>query len=1094
MIALRSSHGQVTVSSLPAASGSDADRIDLKIRRVRVEGTDNGMRDLLGYDSAARNAVSAVGHLRFECDEDALLRAAPHSTVKIPAWPDLEDRRPAGVQRWCAWLHEVWAIPAVADAVRHASPDLSHDLDHLDPATILVPHAVRMVLRLGAYVLRLTSRPTPFGLFAGVAPASFSPAVTARWGANHRAVARAGGAWIADVVAQLEAVPEIRHRLAMVTNNTVMVRGGRIVVPWRPRDLDSTSTGIDEVSLLFTPEVRAVTVLAKSPVSYRDLVAKVRAGFSIDGPAAHALLDQLIECRVLLSSLQPPSTAIDALGYIVAELERSDAASEAVAASTIAALREVRQLMGKHNRLPAVLSAALRKVLVRRMSELSAADRALAVDVRLDCDVVLPRKVARETEAAAAVLTRVSPHPYGPGAWRDYHRRFLSRYGQHALVPVLDLLDPDVGLGYPQGYLGTGPVPVPPLSARDGRLLSLVELAALDGWDEIVLDEQLIRELTTGDAEEMRAPAHLEMAFEVRAASQTALSEGEFEIVVGSVTRGFGTMSGGRFAALLDPSGRDGVPAALGNLPTSELDALPVQLAFPALAPSATHITRTPQLLPALISVGEHRAPGPGVISLDDLVVGADDDRLFLMSHSYGQRLEAAAFHPLQLEFHTPTLVRFLSEIARGRAAVVTGFDWGAAAGLPFLPRVRYRRTVLSPARWLLDHTGLPDRAASTQEWNDALAALRARLRIPALVLLTYFDQRLRLDLDQSGHRAVLRSHLERPHVGPITLIEAAGPEVYGWLNGHPHEVVALLRAVQPADPWPIGSHLPEAAPVLPGTAQMPGDSSWLSIRLPARRQRQHDFVAHYLPELLAEFSNDGQDPLWWFAPQEDHLRLHLELAEADKFAKAVHRVSSLAQRLAVQRVVRGEDIEIVAYCPDTQWGTGALLRVAEEVFASDSRAVLEQVRHPAGLDPRVLSAANLIAISVAFTGSIPGGMRWLADRPVSAPASGTLPRPVQKEAVRVADPQGQFEVLRSIPGGAALTAGWPARREALTAYRASLIEHPHVDPDQVLDRLLHEHILRVDGSSSDSERTVRRLARSVALAHLARSPHQRQR
>jgi thiopeptide-type bacteriocin biosynthesis protein len=1093
VIALQSFPGEDARPGAPTRIGAHRS-LDLEIRRTRMEGTDNGLRDLLGYGGTSPKADFPAGRLRYECADDALLRAAPHSTAEIPPWPDLEDRSPEGVRRWCAWLHEVWAIPAVVDAVRHASPDLSRDLDRLDPGAVTVQQAVRMVLRLGAYALRLTSRPTPFGLFAGVAPASFSPAVTARWGTGHRAVARASGRWIAEIIAQLEAVPEVRHRLALVANNTLVRRGERLVVPWLPRQLDATSTGLDEVSLLGLPEVRAVTRLAASPVAYSDLAAKVCAEFSLDAPAAFALLDQLVECRALISSLQPPSTEVDALGHVLAELERLNAASGEVTAPIVAALHEIHRVMREHNRRPAALSFPLRRVLAGQMAALSGAARALAVDLRLDCDVVLPRKIARETEAAAAVLTRISPEPYGPGAWRDYHQRFLGRYGQDTLVPVVDLLDPDVGLGYPKGYLGTGPEPVPTPTARDARLLSLAQMAALEGRDDIVLDEPLIRELTTGDAEHMRAPAHLEIAFEVRSHDQKALADGEFEIVLGSVTRGLGTMSGGRFAALLDPSGREGVPAALGNLPSPDLDAMPAQLAFPALAPTSTHITRTPRLLPALISVGEHRAPGPGVIPLDDLVVGADDNRLFLMCLSRRQRLEAATFHPLQVEFHTPMMVRFLSEIGRGRAAVVTGFDWGAAATLPFLPRIRYRRTVLSPARWLLDHTGLPDKAASTPEWDKALASLRTRLRIPALVLLTYFDQRLRLDLDQPGHRALLRSHLERPHVGAITLVETVGPHAYGWLDGHPHEVVALLGATPPARSWPTRSRPREAAPVRPGRAHMPGNSAWLSIRLPARLQRQHEIVAHHLPELLAEFRDGDQDPLWWFTTGDDHLRWHLQLADTDEFAVAAQRVSTLAQRLSVQRVTRGEDIEILAYRPDTQWGGGELLRAAEAVFASDSRAIIQQIRHPTSLDPRVLGAAHLLAISTAFAGSVTEGMRWLADHPAPAPASGPVPRSVQREAVQVIAPEGQFETLRSLPGGASLTASWPTRHEALAAYRARLAEHPDADPDKVLDRLLHEHVLRAVGSNPDKERAVRRLARAVALARLARSPRQQQR
>ena len=55
--------------------------------------------------------------------------------------------------------------------------------------------------------------------------------------------------------------------------------------------------------------------------------------------------------------------------------------------------------------------------------------RTLATDQRVDCTLVLPEQVAREAEMTATMLLRLTPYPAGPAAWRDYHSRFLDRYG-----------------------------------------------------------------------------------------------------------------------------------------------------------------------------------------------------------------------------------------------------------------------------------------------------------------------------------------------------------------------------------------------------------------------------------------------------------------------------------------------------------------------------------------------------------------------------------------------------------------------------------------------------------------------------------------
>src|SRR5262249_32202012 len=123
-----------------------------------------------------------------------------------------------------------------------------------------------------------------------------------------------------------------------------------------------------------------------------------------------------------------------------------------------------------------------------------------------------PAAVAREAEAAAAALTRLTPHPSGSPAFRDYHTRFLDRYGVGALVPVAACVNADTGLGYPAGYRDTHlETPARPLSGRDARLFALAQQAALDGSGEIVLDDRAIAELAGGHPADPTAPPLLDV-------------------------------------------------------------------------------------------------------------------------------------------------------------------------------------------------------------------------------------------------------------------------------------------------------------------------------------------------------------------------------------------------------------------------------------------------------------------------------------------------------------------------------------------------------------------------------------------------------
>src|SRR5258708_37938950 len=116
------------------------------------------------------------------------------------------------------------------------------------------------------------------------------------------------------------------------------------------------------------------------------------------------------------------------------------------------------------------------------------ADAPIMVGLRMDAEVVLPRAVGREPEAAAAALARLTPYPSGMPIWQDYHTAFLERYGIGAFVPALELVNADTGLGFPATYRGSvRAVPSEALSRRDEQLLALAHTAAISDADEGVL-------------------------------------------------------------------------------------------------------------------------------------------------------------------------------------------------------------------------------------------------------------------------------------------------------------------------------------------------------------------------------------------------------------------------------------------------------------------------------------------------------------------------------------------------------------------------------------------------------------------------------
>src|SRR5207247_9863396 len=92
------------------------------------------------------------------------------------------------------------------------------------------------------YVLRALGRPTPFGLFAGVAPVIVGRTAGVRRGVAHRPVTRVDTQWLADVIDRLEACPALLERVDVVFSDLGVPRGSRLEAPCGPGRVRIRST------------------------------------------------------------------------------------------------------------------------------------------------------------------------------------------------------------------------------------------------------------------------------------------------------------------------------------------------------------------------------------------------------------------------------------------------------------------------------------------------------------------------------------------------------------------------------------------------------------------------------------------------------------------------------------------------------------------------------------------------------------------------------------------------------------------------------------------------------------------------------------
>ena len=984
-----------------------------------------------------------------------LLRAAARSLDSAyVSWPD-----PADSEELRTWLVKAWKDPLLREAVACASPSLALRADRItaDP-DVAARRVLSAAVALARYLLRAAGRPTPFGLFAGVAGARFGGSASVRFGEAHRAAARCDAGWLLSVIERCEAYAPLADRLTVVFSSLAVLHAGK----WE------VAAGPDRQMIRDTPAVRAVRDASQAPVRISVLADQLSSAFPGSGDRGARMVAELVQLGFLVTSLRPAMTTTDALGHVTRELRAAGADEMPEVAGLLEQLEALHHDLARHNAAEPERQAAMRERLTTAVTEISAEGRTpLCLDLRLDAEVTLPESVGQEMAAAASALIRLSPNPAGSPVWEDYHRRFTERFGTGTLVPLLDVLNPGIGLGYPAGY----PTSILPLPAeRDaGRHARLAQL--ITGESEVRLTDELIGTMTGTLFDPQHVPAHVEIAARVHAASTADVDDGRYTLHI-SPARAAGTLTS-RFSALAAGTGLDHI---YRDVPAVYDGARLVQLSVPPLFIRGQNVGRIPAYLPGILSLGEHPGSASKPLGPDDLAITATLRGLHLVHRETGQVIEPQVFHPLDLEKQLPVLGRFLAHLPRAFVADYLAFDWGPFRQLPHLPAVRYRRSILSPEQWQLTAGALPPAHSGLAECHRCLAAWRERTGCPGTVQLHNGDQTLRLDLDEPLHALCLREHLDDDEAAIMT--QAPRPEDYGWIGGHAHEIaLPLTRRGAPAS-----AEMPErlVSVLGAGHGQLPlaTQSAWLSAKLFTAPDAMDEIIGGHLPALIAAL---GTDEVWFIRYRNREETDHLRLRIAAGHDQAEHRAAALAAWASDLRVRRlCARCILDTYYPEVgRYGEGECMRAAEAVFVADSAVAIAQVQQPPRIDPVALTALGMLDIAAAFSGGLEQGAQWLAGR--------RLPpgKPADRAAARTATTlarNGELSSFGTLP--ADLAPSWRQRAEALSVYRKTM--DADTSTTHILESLLHIHHNRYRGIDRDGEGTCLRLARQAALARRA--------
>jgi len=853
----------------------------------------------------------------------ASLRPSGFFVMRAPLLPLEElDRLRADPTYWSSLA----ARPEVREALHLASPGLMRRLAAGSPDD-------RVIASVTAYLVRMCTRATPFGLFAGCATGVVGDetALVVDGPEGTTRHSRPDTEVLASLVERLLADSSTRQAMVVEPNSSRYHAAGAMrLIESRLRDGRRTHhlVVVEDDSPL-----RCALDAAAGGCAVERVADAVRAHAGVEADEARDYVDALVEAHVLTAVAEPAVTGPEPLAHVQSSLSGPGLAATTEALGQVA--DELARLDAGGLGNPPEAYDALAATLLDLAGDGDGDDgRLVQVDLhRAGSGLTLGPDTIRLLAEAVELLHRLTPAGEDAALSR-FKAEFGARYDDRE-VALMEALDEEMGIGFDRSShpaadespllagldLGGGSSNYV-FTARDGELLDLLMRARESGSGKLELDAKTIARL----AEPQPAPLP-----DTLSVSATLLDDG---IEIQGVQGPSGAELLGRFCHG-DPRLHDAVRA---HLRAEEAHAPGVVFAELVHLPEGRigNVLARPVLRDyELVLLGRSGAPADRQLRVDELTVRLDGGRLVL----YSPRLRVEV-RPRLTTAHNPAwrgfgVYRFLAALQYDGVAGGLAWDWGVLSRVPTLPRVTAGRLVLARARWLLSAAEVA--AVTGPDAAGGWAALTRDRGLPGELLIADGDNRLYVDTTSaaliSTAAKVLRGRSGAVVEEVLTTGVATGPQ-----GRFAHElIVPFIRRGDPAPaprPW--------RAPRVRRTFA-PG-SEWLYLKVYTGTASADRILTEAVGPVIGELRKTGVVDHWFFlryGDPEHHLRLRLH---GEPGALRDHALPALTDALAPYLA----DGTIWGVALDTyhreieRYGGDAGIELAERIHAADSDAVLD--------------------------------------------------------------------------------------------------------------------------------------------------------
>jgi hypothetical protein len=592
-------------------------------------------------------------------------------------------------------------IPIISEAIFLASPELYRQIGlWLNDEIKDKVKIERLQYSLLKYLIRMSTRCTPFGLFAGCAVGQFGDKTSITLGShlNNKIVTRLDMQFLVSLSQHLENQSGIKEVLKWHPNSSVYEIGDYyryIEYSYIEGKREHTIEAIKQ-----TPFIKKVLKEALTGKTI-SAIAKVIATAEISNEDATGFINRLIKNKLLVSELEPALTGDDFFKQICSVIERTS-----VEFSKLSVLRQIEGMLNSTYEVSGNNVEKFNELFIHAKSLFPEVNKKHLIQTDLFTSLTrntIDVKWVNNIKKSLGLLNRLNFYQENINI-SSFKTSFLERY-ENQEIPLTEVLDTEMGIGY-LNRVNTGNHSF----IEDFNIPSKKAKNSSFSWS--IVDEILNRKLQESQRNDHTTVNLLDSDFTKLNENWDDLTD-TFAVMVELLV-----VKGKEFIFLNSAHGPTGAKllarfchgsAELTNLVTKIVEKEEENNANKILA----EIIHLPEDRVGNViqrpAIRNYEIPYLGKSSMDvnfqipisDLLVSVSNGRIILKSKKHNKEVVPYLTNAHNFSFNSTPIYQFLCEIGSQDKRSGLKFSWGALENIyEYLPRVTYKGAILSKARW----------------------------------------------------------------------------------------------------------------------------------------------------------------------------------------------------------------------------------------------------------------------------------------------------------------------------------------------------------------------------------------------------------